>query len=489
MMQSPAPEGQMAGLPEPGLLPIVVDLDGTLLQTDTLHESLLLLGRQSRAGLWQALQQLGQGKAAFKDAVVQRAALAVEHLPVNPEVLAYAQEKKQAGHRLILCSASLQTVVAQVAARFPGLFDEIKGTEHGHNLSGRAKRDWLVQRFGERGYVYVGDARPDLAVWSAAAAAVAVNPRPAVLKPLRRLHPDVLVLRSRGPAFRSWRKAIRLTQWSKNFLLFLPLLAAHEAGLTSWGLAVLAWLCFGLCASAIYLLNDLLDLGDDRQHPVKRNRPFASGQLPVWQGLLASPLMMGAGALGAWLISGRLMVVLLAYMTLSTLYSFYLKRLAVIDLIVLAMLYTARIIAGSVATHLPLSFWMLAFSMFLFLGLAIAKRYAELLRLSTRLGGSAAPGRGYVVSDLAGIANMGVAASYIAVLVLALYVNDPMTQHLYREPRLIWLACPILLYWVSRIWMLSHRGQMNEDPVVFALTDKVSLVCGVLFVLVFALAR
>ncbi len=289
---------------------------------------------------------------------------------------------------------------------------------------------------------------------------------------------------------RDWVRALRLHQWVKNALIFVPLLAAHQ--LTNpaqlW-LGTLAFLCFGLCASSVYLLNDLLDLEDDRHHISKRRRPFASGRLPVKSGLIAFPFLLVTAFAGASLLMPWQFVMALGlYYALTLSYSLVLKRYMALDVITLALLYTIRVIAGAAAFGLPLTFWLLAFSMFMFLSLALAKRFAE-LRDALQSGQTGKTrGRGYDPNDLEMISSLGAASGYQAVLVLALYVRDQSTVALYGQPQVIWLACPVLLFWITRVWMLTHRGQMHDDPVVFAVNDRISIVAGVLFCLVFLAA-
>ena len=281
--------------------------------------------------------------------------------------------------------------------------------------------------------------------------------------------------------------ALRIHQWVKNALIFVPLLAAHQlTNTTQLWLGALAFLFFGLCASSVYLVNDLLDLEDDRHHASKRRRPFASGRLTVKWGLIAFPLLLFAAFAGALLLMPWQFVIALGvYYALTLSYSLVLKRYIALDVITLAMLYTIRVIAGGAAFGLPLTFWLLAFSMFMFLSLALCKRYAE-LREALQSGRSGkARGRGYDPNDLEMISSLGASSGYQAVLVLALYVLDQSTVALYGQPQIIWLACPVLLFWITRVWMLTHRGQMHDDPVVFAVSDRVSLIAGVVFCIVF----
>jgi 4-hydroxybenzoate polyprenyltransferase len=281
---------------------------------------------------------------------------------------------------------------------------------------------------------------------------------------------------------------LRIHQWAKNGLIFVPLAASHrlqEAHVLGDG--ILAFLAFSLCASSVYLLNDMLDLAADREHHSKCNRPFASGQLSLLFGLIAAPLLIVAALLICTLLPAKFLAVLAAYYVATLAYSFGLKRVVMIDVLALAGLYTVRIVAGAAATDIPLSFWLLMFAIFIFLSLAIVKRYAELYVMRQQ-GKLKAKGRGYQVEDIALLQSLGTASGYLSILVLALYVNSPDISHLYHYPKLVWALVPVMLYWISRIWMQTHRGQMHDDPLVYALKDKVSLLTGVVAALVLWLA-
>jgi 4-hydroxybenzoate polyprenyltransferase len=287
-----------------------------------------------------------------------------------------------------------------------------------------------------------------------------------------------------------WARAMRLHQWLKNLLIFVPLLVSHRLGVAgSLVSGIIAYVFFGMCASSAYILNDLLDLTSDRHHSSKRRRPLAAGLISVRKAVIAVALLMSLAFVGAfWLLPERFAGAMAAYYAVTVTYSVCLKRLMIVDVVTLAMLYTLRIIAGTLLFHLVMTFWMLAFSMFIFLSLALVKRYAELLEARDKGGAHRPGGRGYYSGDLNMIASLGAASGYLSVMVLALYIQDPNTAALYRSPRIIWMACPLLLYWISRTWMLTHRGEMHDDPVVFAIRDPTSLAVGGLFGLVFWLA-
>ncbi|MBS0583224.1 MAG: UbiA family prenyltransferase [Proteobacteria bacterium] len=451
-------------------IPLCVDLDGTLIRSDLLIESALGLARRNplnvlRCGFW-----LLRGKAAMKREIAARSEIDVSLLPYDERVVELLRASSR--HR-VLCTASDRKYAEAVAAHL-GVFDEVLASDGERNLAGADKAQALVERFGRRGFDYAGNAVADIEVWRQARSAIVVN----ASEDLARRASAVTAVgqalpRSSGGAG-TWITALRLHQWLKNFLVFLPLLASHrlfqpDAVL----LSVLAFVSFGLCASGVYVLNDLLDLEADRSHPRKRLRPFAAGAVPLASGLLAAPALTLAAFALALAVGAEFALVLFGYWLLTLAYSFRLKRIAMLDTVVLAALYTVRIIAGTVAIHSALSFWLLAFSMFLFLSLALVKRYTE-LRSLMQLGRSRTDGRGYEVDDLGLIASLGGSSGYLAVLVLALYINSSASEALYRHPQVLWLLCPLLLYWISRVWFKAHRGLMDDDPVVFALTDYVS---------------
>jgi 4-hydroxybenzoate polyprenyltransferase len=469
--------------------PLVIDLDGTLLRSDLLLETGLLFLRDQPHRFLAPLRWLARGKAALKRALAAETAIDVSVLPYDERVLELIAGERGRGRRVVLATASHRKLADQIAEHL-GVFDDVIATADDHNLSAHAKRDALVQAFGARGFDYAGDSRDDLPVWGAARRAYVVNASPAIERRVHALGNVARVLGSGRATLRDWAEALRLHQWLKNLLIFVPLLAAHRY--TEWRLMAdlaLAFLCFGLCASSVYLLNDLLDLRDDRHHATKRSRPLPAGRLPIQSGLAAIPvLLVAAFGLAVWQLPLAFTIGLASYYGLTLSYSLWLKRRMVIDVITLAALYTLRIIAGGVAVDVPLSFWLLAFSMFIFLSLALVKRYAELFHVRAAPGAEKtdrARGRGYFADDAQMIAALGAASGYMAVMVLALYINDGPTTPLYRHQELIWLACPLLLTWISRVWMLAHRGLMNEDPVVFAVRDRVSLSIGALMALVF----
>lgn len=469
--------------------PLCVDLDGTLIRGDLLFESLVLLVKRNPLYLLRLPFWLLRGKAAFKAEIARRIELNPAALPYNADLIEWLRQERANGRSVWLVTASNERLAHAVATHL-GFFDGVFASDERSNLAGAAKGAHLVNRFGERGFDYCGNERRDLAVWERSRGAIVVQGSPA----LEREAAERTELVGRFPAAppTTWKppllRELRPHQWAKNLLVFMPLLAAHKAGNVPADLiALAAFIAFCLCASSVYMLNDLLDLEADRAHPRKCRRPFACGDLPIVAGLVGAPLLLLAAVLIAAFLPERFWAVLTTYYAVTLAYSFALKGLALIDALSLAGLYTLRIIAGAAAVHVPLSFWMLLFSVLLFLSLAFVKRFAELesLRRQQRL---RAAGRGYRVEDLPVLQSLGAAAGYLSVLVLALYVNSPDIQALYRHPKLIWTLCVLELYWVSRIWLTAQRGQMHDDPVVFALRDRASLVIGLLAVVTVALA-
>jgi len=466
--------------------PLVVDLDGTLLHSDLLLETWLHFLRDQPQRCLVPLLWLARGKAALKCELALVTTVDIEVLPYDEAVLAFVRSEHARGRRIVLATASHRHLAQQIADHLQ-VFDEVLATDADRNLSAHSKRDLLTSLYGQKGFDYAGNSQDDLPVWEAARRAYVANASPRLERRARRLNNFAGVLASSKPALGDWIRQLRLHQWLKNLLIFVPLFAAHRYGEPELlAAALVAFVCFGLCASGVYVLNDLLDLRDDRHHPIKRHRPFASGQLPILAGLAAIPILLSSAfALALWLLPAAFTVSLATYFVLTLGYSLGLKRRMVIDVVALATLYTLRVIGGAMALEIPLSFWLLAFSMFMFLSLALVKRYAELFQMRTQGNDQKIRGRGYYADDLSMIASLGAAAGYMAVLVMALYVNDAQTTELYSRPAAIWLACPLLLTWVSRIWMLTHRGEMNEDPVIFAARDRVSLAIALLVALLF----
>lgn len=467
---------------------IVVDLDGTVVNSDMLVENLFLFLRQYPLRILELFVWLLRGKAYFKRRLADVVLPDAGDLPYNKPLLTWLEQNRNEGALLVLATASDKRIAEAVADHL-GIFDEVFGTE-AENLSSERKRRALVERFGEARYEYVGNSSDDLAVWRSAAAIHVANPEKGVLAAAGKLGKVGMVFDERPGYLRTLLKALRLHQWAKNMLIFVPLLASHR--LLEWPLiwsGFVAFLAFGTCASSVYLLNDLLDLPDDRQHPTKCDRPLAAGALPILHALFLIPLLLASAfALALWQLPPLFSGVLAAYYVLTLVYSLWLKRIVMLDVVTLAILYTTRVIAGAAAMSLVATFWILAFCMFIFLSLAFVKRYTELHDARRKGKKEKSAGRGYYPADFELLASLGGASGYLSVLVLALYINEASTATLYQSPVWMWAACPLLLYWLSRVWLLAHRGQMHDDPIVFALRDRVSRWVGLGFVTVFALA-
>lgn len=459
--------------------PLCVDLDGTLIFSDTLHESILLLLRKSPFLIFRLPLWLFRGKAYLKKQIASYIQITPENLPYNTEFLAFLKEEHSKGRKLILCTAAHRSIADSVANHI-GLFNEILASGGDTNLAGPNKTAALVSRFGKGGFDYAGNSSADLDVWGAARAAVVVNASSSVQAAAVQRYKVSAVFESAQVNLWIWHKVLRLHQWMKNLLLFLPLLAAHEIGnLDAWQSLLLGFFAFSLCASTVYIVNDLLDLDSDRLHPRKRMRPFASGAVPVWKGVALAPVLLAVSFVLAFQVGTMFVGWLLAYFAVTCLYSFSLKKLILVDCLTLAVLYTFRILAGAATVGHVLSFWLLAFSVFLFLSLAFVKRYAE-LEVQRLKGSDKAHGRGYHTDDASLLQNIGISSGQASVLVLALYLNSDAVTKLYASPEVIWCAVPVMLFWIHWMWMQAHRGNMHDDPVVFAVKDKVSLLAALL---------
>jgi 4-hydroxybenzoate polyprenyltransferase len=481
---------------EQTLRPLCVDLDGTLIETDMLVESVLACARQRSLYAFSLLMLRSlvvlatSGKAAFK----AQWAVAVENelfnqVPVSRAVLGFLQDEQRKGRPYYLvtaCEQKLAEVVARSISNAHNLsFAGVYGSSDVLNLRGIAKSRFLVEKFGRRGFDYIGDSKVDIPVWESAAKAIVVARQERLWSKVQAALPNSERISTSKIRKEHVLKQLRVHQWVKNILVFTPPLMAHSLlELSSLFSATVAFIAFSASASAVYIINDLIDLESDRLHATKRFRPLASGLIPITAILSAVPaLLLFANLIALLLLPSAFLFLLAGYFALTSAYSVYLKRVPILDIIVLASLYVLRVLAGGVATNTPVSPWLLTFSLFIFLSLACAKRYAELLRLKSKAEEAEveelAPGRGYVSSDRYMIGQSGIAAGFGAVLVMALYFNSTAVRSLYSKPQVLWLLGPLVLYWVLRIWLLAYRGEMHEDPIVFALRDKASfLVAG-----------
>ena len=466
---------------------LAVDLDGTLIRTDLLFESFWAAVAHSPIAALRATGALRHGRAALKSELAGCAPLRVEDLPYNQNVLDVVRAHRAGGGTTALVTAADRGLAQRVSAHL-GLFDEVHGSGDGVNLKGAQKAEFLASHYGEDAFDYIGDSRADLPVWARARRSYVVDGASRVRGLPHGDAPGGLATGLSRPRLGALVRAMRPHQWSKNVLVFLPALAAHASSTQQWLLSAVAFVAFCLLASGVYLLNDLLDLASDRSHPRKRFRPFASGALPLAVGTAVAPGLMATALLLSWLAGGLpLLTMALIYVALSTAYSIYLKRKIILDICVLAGLYTIRIVTGSVATGLATSVWLLGFSMFFFLGLAAVKRHSEIvLKASTETG--EIKGRAYLTEDLHMVASIAISASFSAVLLFALYINTRTAAALYPFSEALWLVAPVLIYWSSRMVGIAQRGLIHDDPIVFAFRDTVSRICFVIVLALFVVA-
>ncbi len=458
-------------------LTLVVDIDGTLLKSDMLYESFFNAFGRKWWIPFVALAKIVKGKAALKSYLSEESDIDATSLPYNDKVISYIEEYNIKEGQVVLVTAANQVLADKIAAHLK-IFEEVHGSNQDINLKGPAKAKFLVKHFGEENFCYMGNAASDLSIWRLSGKIVTVNTSQSVCKQADALGKPIEHIRTVSKSWRPYVKALRPHQWLKNILIFLPMLAAHQFDSISFSSSLLAFVAFCLVASSSYILNDLLDLNADRIHPRKRLRPFASGAIPISHGCILLVLLLASGIALALFLGWIFLLALGSYYLLTVAYSLSLKSKIVIDICLLAGLYTIRLIAGGVATEIELSVWLLAFSIFFFLSLAAVKRQAELVDIVKR-GESTAKGRGYHVEDLPIIAMIGLTAGYISVLVMALYINSPSMQNLYKFSHTLWGICCILLYWLTRLLLITHRGSMHDDPIVFAVKDKFSQICFV----------
>jgi 4-hydroxybenzoate polyprenyltransferase/phosphoserine phosphatase len=465
---APPPTGKLKSTAQTPVL--CVDLDGTLIKTDLLWECVVFLLKARPWVLLLVPLWLLQGRAVLKRKLSERIDLDPDTLPYRDDVLEFLSGQKQAGCTLILVTAAERSLAEDVA-RHLGLFDQVYATEDNTNLKGKAKADLLTSKFNQ-GFEYIGDSKSDLIVWKAATAGYVVGDeklahRAASVTNVKQ------VFTVQRPTLKTWARALRGHHWAKNVLIFLPLFLAHKLQLFPWLMSCAGFVLFGLCASSLYLLNDLLDLHSDRAHPWKSARPLAAGETSIQSGLLVSLSLITVALSLGFLFSVSFGAVLSIYALLTVWYSLQIKRVVLLDVFVLSSFYTIRIWAGGLISGTFLSQWFLAFSLFFFLSLAMAKRYSELLH-AEELVNSGNSGRAYRASDRDLISTLGVGSCFSAVVIFALYVHSQEILSLYRRPAPLLLICPVILYWLSRVWLRAHRGELHEDPVTLAMRDPVS---------------
>ncbi len=467
--------------------PLVVDLDGTVTPTDTLWESLVRLVQERPSYLLRLPFWLLHGRAGFKACLARSIRWSGEGIPLNDEFISYLRDQKAAQRKIILATAANIRIAETVAKRI-GVFDAVIASDDRVNVKAGKKLDAIRAHVGER-FVYAGDDKADLPIWSAAGRSILVGGSASLRRKVARSSLLEREFQSAGAGLALWLRAVRAHQWLKNLLVFVPVLTSFSfSDGARLGAAVLAFVAFCMAASATYLINDLWDLDNDRAHPRKRARPLASGSIGIGHAIGASTALLLAASVAAVTVGLRFALVLFAYFVLASAYSWFLKRFIIADVLTLACLYTTRVLAGAVAIEVPVSSWLLAFSVFLFFSLALVKRCAELVTME-QIGRPGAGGRNYVVSDLKVLWPMGVGASLCSVVVFGLFISAPDTAVRYASPQLIWLVALGLIYWLARIWIKTTRGEMHDDPVVFAIRDGTSRITILLMVLIAILAH
>ena len=469
---------------------LCVDLDGTFVKTDMLYESFLFKFKKNPLVIFSCIfWLLIGGKVLLKSKLAENFDFDVSALPYNEDVVVFCHSKKEQGCDIFLVSASNGSICEKIEQNFSFFTPICKPNDI--NLAGSNKADFLVKKFGEKKFDYVGNSSVDLAIWEKSEQAFCVNCSKSLVECCKKLNSNTIYLENKlnkkKKKVKSFLKMIRAHQWVKNLLVFTPLLASHSLPLVEHVLAALgAFVAFSLLASSVYITNDLLDLENDRKHRTKKNRPLAAGNIPIPFAFFNIPLFIGGSYIVACLIGGNFLIGLTAYFIITVLYSFILKKVAIVDCLTLSILYTGRIIAGCLATGLPHSQWLMIFSLFFFLSLAFIKRYAELFN-AKRDNKKKAGGRGYVVEDLDYVGQAGLASGFLSILIFVLYIKDPVIQATFGNIYITLCSLPILIYWISYLFLKSFRGEMLEDPVVFSIKDKRSLLAGICFAIVFFL--
>ena len=465
---------------------LVVDLDGTLIYTDLLYEGLIILLRKNPLYIFSCIIWLLKGKVYLKKELFNKIQIPYELLPTNKELMSFLQAELLNGRQIILATASLKSHALEIAKTIP-LFVNTFGTE-GVNLKGENKLKVLVNEFGEYKFDYIGNSHSDIKIFAKSRYSYLVNPS----KLLERKTSEISVLKysfkSKKVDLKDYIKAIRAYQWVKNLLIFIPIITSHS--FHSLNLVLLtskAFFAFSMIASSGYIINDLLDLNSDRKHPRKRFRPFASGRLSIKSGIILATILLLTGVLIASQLNFLFSLILLFYFITSLSYSLYFKKIVLYDVFILALLYSIRVIAGGLVADVSISFWLIAFSTFLFLSLAFVKRYSELMKINETKG-LIERGRQYLKTDLNSLQIMGIVSGFMSVVVFSLYLDSPEVLQLYSNPKILWIISFCLLFWISRIWNVTNRGEMTDDPIIFALKDKSSYFIFILMGLIFALS-
>lgn len=476
------------GQPHQLRAPLVLDLDGTLIKTDSLMETMAAYLRANPLfGLFMLAFWLLRGRPHLKRQLAVRARYDMATWPVNQELVDYAKSEAAHGRTVVLATAGDRLIADKIKERFD-FISEVFASDGDTNLKSGKKAEAMARRFPQ-GFVYAGDSRADLKVWAAAAGAIVVGGRGLAESAARRT-PIEAQFAKPAASPRVWIRALRIHQWAKNALVFVPLFLGGEAtNPEAWLRCILCFIAMGLLASSTYLLNDLVDLETDRGHWSKQHRPLASGALPLARAMGVAPFGLAAGLLigywgGGWAGLGLLLV----YVALTLSYSFALKRAPILDSVTLAGLFTLRLGMGVVFAQVETSERLFLFSMLLFTSLSLAKRATEIRRMADR-GQTTVAGRGYVANDLPTVAGFGAASAVGACLVFSLYIiNNASQEHFYARPGFLWVLPVALSLWLGRVWLLCGRGELADDPVAFAVKDRISLALGAATFAAFAIA-
>lgn len=471
---------------------LFVDLDGTLIKSDLLFECLVPIIKNYFYALFLAPFWLLKGKAYLKDKFSDLVSINPEILPYNNNVLEYIRKEKENGSKIILATAS-NIKLAKSISDYLGIFDDVIASSKEENLKGKNKLNkiklYIENNNTNKEFSYIGDSEADVKIFNETDIPIVVGNKNVFNKIKSKNDKTTFVDGENDFSLKKFFKMIRTYQWVKNFLIFLPLILAHKFLDVNLLLkALVAFFSFSFLASSVYIINDIMDVESDRIHPSKKNRPIASGAVKISSALKVAFILMPLSFIISIFLGKEFLFVLLTYFITTSCYSFYLKKIMLVDILILSLLYTVRMFAGGVALNIYLSPWLFMFSMFFFFSLACAKRYSELYAVRNNLQDEI-KGRGYQAQDLEQIQIFGSSSGYIAILIFALYIQSDISMKLYKTPSFFWALCPIMLYWISRVWLLSHRGQMTQDPIIFALKDKVSYVVLILSIIIFGVAK
>jgi 4-hydroxybenzoate polyprenyltransferase len=468
-------------------IPLVVDLDGTFYKTDSLWEGFFQLIHTQPHRIAAVLHILFSGnKVQLKQYLAPYSLRTLDSWPLNTPVYAYMQGAQSNGRPLYLATGA-DISIAEAVSRKLGCFEGVLATSGDVNLKGEVKAEKLRKMFGEKCFDYIGNSLDDLPVWATCREAVVMSMSQSLRAKVVQINPRCRMLEVASPPLPAvYMQAARLGQWLKNILVAVPLLLSHKFTLPVFLVISAAFFSFSLCASAFYIVNDLLDLTSDRRHATKKGRPFASGILHPAHGLALAGLLLVVSLSIALLLSGEFFAVIACYALLTLLYSGIFKAHLILDAVCLGILYTLRIAAGVAALQADMSSWVLGFSFFIFLGLAFIKRLAEIQRSAAF---EQLPGRSYRFSDGSVIECMAAASGFSALIILSLYIDSINAVRLYTTPQFLWVLCPVILYWYCRLLVLTHRDEMHDDPVFFVIRDRASIACGVvtLFVILYAI--